>query len=125
MPEKPDSKRGRVRTHFREHGEEAALAFGQEQGIKPARLKRWFKMWADKPATPARGEPPIKVKAGSKVYAGKARIYLFDDTDKQGTLIDQGPQQSVIRWDNGNEQIVANDWFSPLPPEKDRKRRVV
>mgnify|MGYP001570707100 CR=1 FL=1 len=44
----------------------------------------------------------------------KRRVCLYADLDKQGTVMSEGPEQSVVKWDNGNESVVVNDWVGPI-----------
>lgn len=45
----------------------------------------------------------------------KRRVCLGGDPELQGTVVSEGPEQSVVRWDNGNETAVVNSWIAPIP----------
>jgi hypothetical protein len=31
-----------------------------------------------------------------------------------GRIVEAGPQQSIVRWDHGQEQCVVNTWIKPV-----------
>ena len=51
-------------------------------------------------------------------YTGKRRIYLYGHPDKAGYLMAEGPEQSEVKWDNGNEVAVPNTWIRFEPNEE-------
>jgi len=41
----------------------------------------------------------------------KPIVYLYGDPDRRGKLVQKGPEQSVVKWENGNETVVVNTWI--------------
>lgn len=56
--------------------------------------------------------------------SNKPLVCLIANPELEGFLIQQGPEQSVVRWKNGNETTVVNGWIrrvetAPAAPEQD------
>lgn len=49
--------------------------------------------------------PPIK---------NRQRFFIFNDPTMQGVVIQAGPEQSEVKFDNGNERIVPNSWLTTI-----------
>ncbi len=134
----PNSKRGQVRLKFNSDGQEAAAKLAAKLGVAESKQRRWFRMWSgDKPAasdgdaapirrdrsvvTAARRDPKNRIRwRGTGASPGHRLL---------GTVLERGPEQSLVVWDNGNEHIVANEWIigadepdPPPPPPIKRKR---
>lgn len=41
-----------------------------------------------------------------------ARVILFNDPTKKGVVLRAGPEQSELKFPNGNVVVVCNDWFT-------------
>lgn len=116
---KPGSKRGRVRAAFDKKGEAAAFKMGTECGVRESRVRRWIKLWTGK-VTPAQKRPAAEAfkevakrrRTGdpTPAAAGDA-VALTWDLDLTGKLIQRGPEQSLVKFTNGNERVVSNDWY--------------
>jgi hypothetical protein len=55
------------------------------------------------PAVPGTRPPP------------KNQVYLWGDADKPALLLQAGPDQSEIKFSNGNTRVVSNDWITTQP----------
>lgn len=44
-------------------------------------------------------------------------VRLVKDPDCQGRLVEEGPEQSIVRWANGNENCVLNSWIERIGGE--------
>lgn len=47
------------------------------------------------------------------------RFFIFDDPDLQGVVVQAGPEQSEIKFDNGNVRNVPNHWLTPIVFDED------
>lgn len=47
----------------------------------------------------------------------KCLVTLRYDRDARGRIVRLGPEQSIVRWANGNETTVVNTWVEPLPED--------
>lgn len=48
---------------------------------------------------------------------GAPEVRLRFDPDAVGVVVERGPDQSIVRWRNGNETCVANGWITELGSE--------
>jgi len=46
------------------------------------------------------------------------RVCWADDPRCLGRLVKEGPEQSVVKWDNGNETVVINKWIERVEDER-------
>jgi hypothetical protein len=119
MAGNPNSARARFKAYLKEHGEEAALKFGAEIGMQPARIKRLIRVFT--------GQAPIKQKPSTvevtvePVRFGrfKPQVYLFGDKTLVARYVAKGPEQSEVKFPNGNVQTVDNDWLTPFETEEE------
>lgn len=49
-------------------------------------------------------------RIGQRIQYGTGEEYF-------GTVIEPGPEQSLVEWNNGNRTYALNKWFTPLPDE--------
>lgn len=47
----------------------------------------------------------------------KCLVTLRYDRAARGRIARLGPEQSIVRWANGNETTVVNTWVEPLPDD--------
>jgi len=135
---KPNSKRGRVRAALNAEGAEAAAKLGEELGVSSSKIKRWLRIWAGGNDSSSSPEPDVGDRARStltgmpmsavrKLKADPAnRVVLVGSSrGTAGTIVQAGPEQSVVRWDSGAEAIVPNEWVrcASVPDPKPEKRR--
>jgi hypothetical protein len=114
----PDSKRGQVKARYASGGEEAAALLGAELGVKESRLKRWFRLWSGAAKAPTKDDTDIAALRRRPVRPGPDRVYLtWKDPCHGGTVVKRGPEQSEVKWDNGNVIVVSNDWITPIPTD--------
>lgn len=118
-PSKPGSKRGKVRAAFDKKGEAEAFKIGALHGVRESKVRRWIKLWTGviqpsrkSPAAAAFEEVKKRRRTGdpSPAEAGD-KVALTWNLDWVGRLIGRGPEQSVIKFPNGNERTVSNDWY--------------
>lgn len=118
-------------------GEEAALKKAATLDLKEGTARSWFGAWARQAAAErATAAPAVKAGPARKGQSalteevvdhrprtdGKRRVYLVDTgPHAQGTVTQEGPEQSIVRWDNGNEVTVINRWIADLPKSQQEK----
>jgi hypothetical protein len=89
------SKKAQLHAAYSAGGEAAAITLGTTLGVKAGRVKRWIRQWS----SPTVSRTPRK----ATVRMGTMR----------GRVIEAGPQQSLVRWEDGHEQHVVNSWIEP------------
>lgn len=65
----------------------------------------------------AKKKTPEKVIAPANVSykpAAKDRVYMSGMPERTGVIMNVGPQQSEIKWDDRSLQIVINGWLQPV-----------
>lgn len=112
---KTGSRIARVYAAFLEGGEVAALATGQPLGLAAGTLRSWIRTWSretsgEAPAKPAK-VPRETAKPDASARHPKANIKV-EWTSRPARLIEEGPQQSEIKWlDTGSTQCLPNgEW---------------
>jgi hypothetical protein len=108
------SRKAVIRRTLDERGEEAAIAQGAELKLAPATVRGWIATWKRGGAPTKSDEAPTRPRASAKVDPNATRICLKGEPDMKGRLITQGDEQSVVRWDNGNENVVVNEWIEKI-----------
>lgn len=112
---KPGSRKSMVRQEFDKGGFDAALRRGTALGLSPGTIKSWVGSWK-KVSTPPTG---MQAKAGTKypevkldkvLHTKKRRVHWKDSPDCKGTIEETGPEQSIVKWDNGNRIVICNHW---------------
>lgn len=114
------SRKATVRRTYGEEGFDAATKIGAELGLAVGTIRSWVGGWK-KVSTPPATMKPKGVTGGSKdqpvdklgkvLHTNKRRIHYTTHKDYKGTVIETGPEQSIVRWDNGNQVVVSNDWI--------------
>lgn len=136
MKLRPGSGRFRVYTKLQESGPEAALKFGLSEGLSGNSLRKWLKEWgsptpqgkaAVQKVRAARAEaykaenapdaPNAPKKPTAPDARGRKRVFLTYEPTAHGTVIEEGPQVSTIRFDNGTERHVPNQFWHELKRE--------
>lgn len=46
------------------------------------------------------------------------RVFAFDDPASGGIILKQGPEQSIVKFDNGNVQVMSNTWIRFVTTEE-------
>lgn len=67
--------------------------------------------------------PKVKTKTPEKVMApangsykpaARDRVYMSGMPERKGVIINLGPQQSEVKWDDRSVQILINEWLQPV-----------
>jgi hypothetical protein len=134
---KDGSRKASVYDAFHSGGYDEALRTAERLEIKEGTVRSWAGTWAKESGQklPTRGS---KVPATQEVPApkrkakhpGKTRVYFNTDSTLVGTLLQQGPQQSVISWDGQsssdgaqpNHYLCIEGSGEPIPCECPRCR---
>lgn len=45
-------------------------------------------------------------------------VRLIKNPDSKGYLVEEGPEQSIVRWTDGNENCVLNKWIERIGDER-------
>jgi len=91
----PNSKRGRVRIALASGGEKVALRIGAALKIPEAKVRRWIRrMTTSKVPTPA--------------SSNRKRVKLTYDRSFTGIVLDEGPEVSDVRFDDGVRRFIPN-----------------
>lgn len=108
---KKTSKRGTVRTAYNSGGEAAAFAAGAELDIKQARIRRWIRMWTrrEAPATKEPVEPKAKRVINAGLFQEGDTVCITWNTDLVARVVKKGPEQSEIKFANGNVRTIATE----------------
>jgi len=129
-----DTPKGRVQHRHDTAGRDDALQFGLAIGVPNSKLQRWFNEWASKGTSPSpdnTAPPPQPNKAPVATpttreaivapvrrlpkrhkHANLPRVFLNGSPHLRGVILCRGEQQSEVKWDNGNVDIVGNDWYT-------------
>lgn len=120
---KPGSRVQKVWEKFLDEGSQAAFDYGLTLDLKPNTLRSWMKgIFNGK--DPLRAEArPVNTEGNT---LGKRRCHASYWPERLGVLLEQGPQSSVVRWDNGmtsdanipNRLCIMEDTGEPLPVER-------
>lgn len=108
------SIRGQVKVAFVEGGEEAAHKVATKLGVKPGRFKRWIKLFSGVTEPKAKRATQVARAPRSVDRQGLGRFYIFGDPTQQGHIVVKGPEQSEVKFDNGNTACVPNHWLTML-----------
>ena len=95
------SRKAKVHEHFNLHGANDAMNLGMSLGLAVGTLRSWVRGWEKSGTTPT-------TKQKAAVIANSKRIRDVANPRMTGTLLDQGPEVSEVRWDNGRKQYVPN-----------------
>jgi hypothetical protein len=133
-PPQEGSRKRMVYEALLKGGEAAALKKAATLDLKEGTARSWFGAWARQAAAErATAAPAAKTHKSPTAPTngivdrhprtdGKRRVYLIDiGPDAQGTVTEEGPEQSVVRWDNGNEVTVINRWIADLPKSQQER----
>lgn len=128
---RPDSPKGQCyQVFYHDGGEAAMMKFGKSLGLPESKLKRWLIEFGPGEDPGGSGErfgiPPAPQPKRSKGngsiprvarkgnYKGK-RVRLVYKPTRKGTITEAGPEQSLVKWDDGWPQaIIPNDQLEPL-----------
>jgi hypothetical protein len=113
MRTKKNSKRGQVRAVYEKSGEAKAIEKGGELGVRPPKVRRWIRIWTrDKPRAPEPERQKRRRKKAGRVEEGDM-VCMTWNADLVAKLVEKGPEQSVIKFANGNTRVVVNEWMAP------------
>jgi hypothetical protein len=94
-----DTPKGAVQFAFDQHGEAAARVKAVDLGVEK-KLNRWIEQWKGKEDLPPKG---------GGVIEGRRRVReLGHPKERKGTVVKEGAQVSMVRWDNGDVRYVSN-----------------
>ena len=115
------SRKATVRREYDENGATAAIAKGAELGLAGGTVKSWIGGWK-KVAIPTKMAGVVNPKHPTKLdkvlSTTRRPIFLKGHPDWKGVVVEAGPEQSLVRWANGNQVIACNSWL-----EDDNKSR--
>src|SRR5215469_14428892 len=130
---KAGSAISKVYETLKEKGGEVAFKLGVSLGKKEGTVRNWIRVFAKelgeglsaevkaKVAAPPKEKRPINTEGNT---IGKTRVFLSYWPELTGVVITAGPQQSVVRWDNGWPQTTySNEFLIEVKPEKKRKTK--
>ena len=106
------SRKATVRREYDEKGAEAAIAKGAELGLAGGTVKSWIGGW--KKSAPPDPNKPSKyppVRLDKVISTERRAIILKGHPESKGIVIETGSQQSIVKWANGNQVVVSNDWI--------------
>lgn len=109
------SRKATIRREYDEQGSEAAFTMAAELGLAAGTVKSWIGTWR-KGGEPA-PKPAKKVTTSSKdktaITVGDNRrdVHVQGHPDWRGVVLESGPEQSLIKWSNGNKTFVPNSWL--------------
>jgi hypothetical protein len=113
------SRKATVRRKYDEEGFEAAVKLGVELGLAEGTIKSWAGGWK-KVSTPPKtmvakeGTKYPEVKLDKVLHTKQRRVHYIGHPDYLGTIIETGPEQSIVRWDNGNKIVICNHWVEDV-----------
>lgn len=130
MAHKPGSRKGKVHECFDTKGPEAAVALAAELGLAPGTARSWMNSWSKetgvklpKAAAPATNGERAPRKRRLVIDPTKRRVYDVSLPDIQGTVIEEGPEVTTVRWDFGEERHVGNKYLRTVgEPSKGKQR---
>lgn len=76
----------------------------------------WMGVGADIEMPRAKKKTPEKVIAPANISykpATKDQVYMNGMPERKGVILNVGPQQSEVKWDDRSVQIVINGWLQP------------
>lgn len=59
----------------------------------------------------------MNTKPARQTFEQNAPVRLRYDKPTRGKVVRPGPEQSIVRWVNGNENCVSNTWIEPIDDE--------
>lgn len=129
MPEK-SSARKLVEDAYKEKGQEAAIAVGAANKVKSSRVTRWIKKLnggggkskRSEPAphsVPNSGESPKRIveKHSLQEDGHNTRWIVGFGRKFKCQLVKEGPDQSEVRFPNGNMRFVISSWLKKSAAE--------
>lgn len=140
---KKGSRKAQVHAAYDAKGAPAAIALGAKLELAPGTVKAWISAWSkEKAPTKPKAQdfkekasrmgigiiegPPIKTSKDRPLPEGTKRVCWHTDRNVRATVKELGPQQSTIKWDNGNVRHELNYLLSPLTvkeiEQEERKR---
>lgn len=134
-PPQEGSRKRKVYEALIKGGPDAAMKAASKLDLKEGTVRSWFGAWTRQAESEQATAPVPKPKGRKGAPApvepvidrhprkdGKRRVYLLSTgTHAQGTVMQEGLEQSIVRWDNGNEDIVINKWVADLPTNGARR----
>lgn len=146
---KAGSRKAQVYAVYHAKGAEAAYALGAKLELSTGTVRSWVTLWSrERPPTKSgaikaaakqagmrvvdiplknadmRGLPtPEKESNDNPLPAGTKRVCWHTDRSLRATVKEAGPQQSTIKWDNGNIRHEPNRLLSPLTEKELEQER--
>lgn len=123
------SKRAQVQAAFEDGGRQAALDKAKELRVRPSRIQKWLRRWGDGrvPVVTPRPGKVMRIRPGQSASI-KENDFVCMDWDHPpkphqiAKVIKKGPEQSEVKFANGNVRVVVNTWMVPIGelPEQGR-----
>jgi hypothetical protein len=108
-----DTPKGQVQFAHDQHGVSAARNKAKELGVEK-KIERWLNEWQSKGGPAPKGDGATVVKAKAKPSDGRRRVReLGHRKSRKGTVIEEGPQVSVVQWDDSEPKrtFVSNEYL--------------
>lgn len=107
------SRKATIRRTLDEQGEKAAIAQGEELKLSPATIRGWIRTWQKGSET--KSEQVVTGKKMRQSSGGdRIEVKWKGEQEASGYLVKEGDEQSIVRWRNGNETVVSNNWIERL-----------
>lgn len=110
------SRKATIRREYDENGDKAAFAMAAELGLATGTVKSWIGTWK-KGGVPAPKQQEKRATASPKdkyaitVGGNRRDVHVQGHPDWRGVILESGPEQSLIKWSNGNKTFVPNSWL--------------
>lgn len=59
----------------------------------------------------------IPIAKRTPTFTARQKCYIFDDPSMACTIVSAGPEQSEVKFPNGNVNVVCNSWLTPFDKE--------
>lgn len=97
------SRKSKVYDYLRMHGPEETISFGVSLGLAEGTVCSWIGGWKNEP---------------QKTRVGVKRVVAKYWPGRFGIVVDEGPEVSEVRWDDGStaDRFIAN--YNLRPPRR-------